>query len=129
VLTSKESLWKLLSKCMRPGCVEQCQIEASTKGGISCLSPCLSPGAQVNAKMTCVAGHEEFWSSCNNVKEKRSSAAEVNIDISSSMLLSGLRYARLKVSSHSFQFSHFLGGRSSATYWGSSFAAKPHITR
>jgi hypothetical protein len=43
VLTSKDALWTLLSKCMKTGCAEQCEIAASTKGGIYCQMPIVLP--------------------------------------------------------------------------------------
>jgi hypothetical protein len=57
----------------------------------------LFPGAQVNARMTCTVGHQNKWSSCGNIGEKDSTAAVANIEISASILLSGLRHTRLQV--------------------------------
>ena len=55
-------------------------------------------GAQVVAKMTCTQGHQSNWSSCTNVGEKKTSAASINVDLTASIFLSGLRFERVKVS-------------------------------
>ena len=54
-------------------------------------------GAQVVAKMTCTHGHRSEWSSCPNVGGKKTSAASINVDLTSSIFLSGLRFDRVKV--------------------------------
>ena len=48
--------------------------------------------------MTCTQGHQSKWSSCTNVGEKKTSAASINVDLTASIFLSGLRFERVKVS-------------------------------
>jgi hypothetical protein len=59
----------------------------------------LAAGAQLQASLLCTAGHAVDWSSSEDTKCKRTSAAEVNVELVSSIILSGLRYTRLKVGS------------------------------
>ena len=54
-------------------------------------------GAQLVAKMTCNRGHNNEWTSCPNVGTKKTSAATINVDLTSSIFLSGLRFDRVKV--------------------------------
>ena len=53
-------------------------------------------GAQLKAKTECVAGHKNNWQSSPDVGEKGSTAASINVDFCSSLLLSGLRFTRVK---------------------------------
>ena len=68
-------------------------------GSLSLFPLCIVTftGAQVVAKMTCTRGHRSEWSSCPNVGTKKTSAASINIDLTSSVFLSGLRFDRVKV--------------------------------
>jgi hypothetical protein len=47
--------------------------------------------------MVCTEGHEETWASSEDTGQKKTTAAEVNVDLTSSILLSGLRFNRVKV--------------------------------
>ena len=107
-LVRKENLWQILSKCQEPGCSEQCEITSHNKGNE--LHFCwfelnfsiypelntLFTGAQVVADMVCTQGHHNTWSSCPNLGSKKS-AASINIDLTSSIFLSRLRFDRVKV--------------------------------
>ena len=49
--------------------------------------------------MTCEKNHINYWSSCENINTKKSSAARINIILCVCILLSGLRLHRIKVNS------------------------------
>ena len=96
---SKDSLYELLQRCPTPGCALQCEINIHTKGELKPSHHCVNAfcsGAQLKAKTECVAGHKNNWQSSSDVGEKGSTAASINVDFCSSLLLSGLRFTRVK---------------------------------
>ena len=54
-------------------------------------------GAQLTVKSTCTEGHEYVWKSCANVRDEGKGPARVNVDICSSILLSGLTFTAAEV--------------------------------
>ena len=98
-LVSKESLYELLQRCRTPGCALQCEINIHTKGELKPSHYSVKiffSGAQLKAKTECVAGHKNTWQSSPDVGEKGTTAASINVDFCSSLLLSGLRFTRVK---------------------------------
>ena len=88
--TTKVRLFNLIWNDL--GIFHNWQLDSFSLGIVTCT------GAQVVAKMTCTQGHQSNWSSCTNVGEKKTSAASINVDLTASIFLSGLRFERVKVS-------------------------------
>ena len=55
-------------------------------------------GAQLIVKCTCTKGHKYTWTSCENLRDKEKGPPKVNIDLCSSILVSGSTYSSAEVS-------------------------------
>ena len=84
VLVSKKWLMKLLRKCQSDECSSYCEVQQHLKG------------AQLNCKMTCLNSHNNEWQSSDNVEEKKSSGAIINIHLATWIFQSGLNYSNMK---------------------------------